>query len=856
MSLNSVDVFKTAGYKGCSHAYLFKLVQSHVFHHLHHDDWGYVISIPSKHTRELPMNREGARLNGREELNESPVKRWRTELNDTATLEATRSLSILLMTRCMPALRVYVFVNRSYPEPSSSGENSKRTDPVEHHGMSPIPEDVSQIDHLKALGRSSSPPSTKISDITVFELDSCNFVSVRGCCVEAVYDAHQDLPVATIDAQELRESIGRFRVLIIGRANAGKTTILQKVCNTTDQPEIFDAKGNRIDADVVEASIKRGNHNITNEMVFKSSPGFVFHDSCGFEAGSEEEFESMKRFISERVHATKLEERIHAIWQRSEEKFFLECDTGHVPVITVFTKFEALRPVAYGDIKKEIQGVSAEERSKRIAQRVEELFANTGVCDRLCDPENRTRPKFHVRLEMTDLDMNKPNTNCNTLLERTTFALDNDELRLCLVSTQQSNLELCIKCAVATLVDRAHQQSGLRRVDYEVNQYAIAKWFAHLQLPIDHRCSRPVLMIRIPRCCSPVDSFGLSALIVSSPRPTFMIPIHRCYSPVDSDESMLVIPISRCCSPVDRGNPRPVLMILIPRCCSHVDRMSEYVGALIVSEPRPVSIIPIPRRCSPVDRWGSVPSFSLVLDLCSSSPSPVAARLLTVSGKSLDCFLTYDPNVLLPPACRQKEVADNDLKAKIRRSDIIRVLQPLVVKGSMFTSAANRIVQTGIATVIVLEYSAFLADDLDDLKCIESAMEYYLKSPTAVVVEKGAQEISRQGYDAEELEKKILEFILENRLYTTLQSQLLNAADCIEFQHPFFGSNLRPSNDPLFILIFNNDKNWLVCFNAEAEGHDGSQHRRCSSGQHAAWGREDLGQKTKMTESDTDVSRH
>ncbi|KAG2751288.1 hypothetical protein P692DRAFT_20727040, partial [Suillus brevipes Sb2] len=51
--------------------------------------------------------------------------------------------------------------------------------------------------------------------------------------------------MATIDAQNshLREMIGRFRVLIIGRANAGKTTILQKVCNTTDDPEIYDTKG-------------------------------------------------------------------------------------------------------------------------------------------------------------------------------------------------------------------------------------------------------------------------------------------------------------------------------------------------------------------------------------------------------------------------------------------------------------------------------------------------------------------------------------------------------------------------------------------------------------------------------------
>ena len=38
----------------------------------------------------------------------------------------------------------------------------------------------------------------------------------------------------------------RFRVLIIGRANAGKTTILQRVCNTTEQPKIFNRKGHKV----------------------------------------------------------------------------------------------------------------------------------------------------------------------------------------------------------------------------------------------------------------------------------------------------------------------------------------------------------------------------------------------------------------------------------------------------------------------------------------------------------------------------------------------------------------------------------------------------------------------------------
>ena len=47
-------------------------------------------------------------------------------------------------------------------------------------------------------------------------------------------------------AQSLRRLTPRFRVLIIGRANAGKTTILQRVCNTTEQPEIFNQEGDEV----------------------------------------------------------------------------------------------------------------------------------------------------------------------------------------------------------------------------------------------------------------------------------------------------------------------------------------------------------------------------------------------------------------------------------------------------------------------------------------------------------------------------------------------------------------------------------------------------------------------------------
>ena len=42
------------------------------------------------------------------------------------------------------------------------------------------------------------------------------------------------------------DRIGRFRILVIGRSNAGKTTILQRVCNTTELPEIFNACGEKV----------------------------------------------------------------------------------------------------------------------------------------------------------------------------------------------------------------------------------------------------------------------------------------------------------------------------------------------------------------------------------------------------------------------------------------------------------------------------------------------------------------------------------------------------------------------------------------------------------------------------------
>lgn len=47
-------------------------------------------------------------------------------------------------------------------------------------------------------------------------------------------------------APDVGEKLERFRILIVGRASAGKTTLLKSVCNTTEDPEIVNEVGNEV----------------------------------------------------------------------------------------------------------------------------------------------------------------------------------------------------------------------------------------------------------------------------------------------------------------------------------------------------------------------------------------------------------------------------------------------------------------------------------------------------------------------------------------------------------------------------------------------------------------------------------
>jgi hypothetical protein len=66
-----------------------------------------------------------------------------------------------------------------------------------------------------------------------------------------------------------------------------------------------------------------------------------------------------------------------------------------VPVIAVFTKFDALSAVALGELRR-TPGLTRKDILERTPERVEEIFTNANIWGRLCG--TRHPPKNYVRL--------------------------------------------------------------------------------------------------------------------------------------------------------------------------------------------------------------------------------------------------------------------------------------------------------------------------------------------------------------------------------------------------------------------------------------------------------------------------
>ncbi|KAH8979812.1 hypothetical protein EDB86DRAFT_2859446 [Lactarius hatsudake] len=269
-----------------------------------------------------------------------------------------------------------------------------------------------------------------------------------------------------VSASEAREKYRYFRILVIGRANAGKTTLLKRVCNTTEEPCIYDEQSNSL----LEPTSERGIHDIDRPFAFTSNPQFIFHDSPGFETGDESQLKKVQSFIEKRAKSTEVDDQLHAIWfcfipnkarflLDLEKRFFNEQRAGNIPVIAIFTKFDHLISQVYdADLE--------EDQNREFAERL--------LKDSLRAPlfEYKFPPRADVCLEDMHEDDANHQEQVKELIEKTAESLDDLALKILFVSLQQNNLELCVKYAVE-YVDRMWSDS------MEVFVERCLMWFRH-----------------------------------------------------------------------------------------------------------------------------------------------------------------------------------------------------------------------------------------------------------------------------------------------------------------------------------------------------------------------------------------
>jgi hypothetical protein len=130
-------------------------------------------------------------------------------------------------------------------------------------------------------------------------------------------------------------------------------------------------------------------------------------------------------------------------YTEAEVKFFSQCDTGSIPVIVLFTKFDALYDDEFAELIS--KGVSRKDAEALVPQHAIDAFASGPQLKLLYNrQDNQRSPRCHICLP----DMDKDDADCGPLIERTADILDDDVLKQMFVSTQRTNLELCMRYAV------------------------------------------------------------------------------------------------------------------------------------------------------------------------------------------------------------------------------------------------------------------------------------------------------------------------------------------------------------------------------------------------------------------------
>ncbi|KAF3315808.1 hypothetical protein TWF173_003004 [Orbilia oligospora] len=146
--------------------------------------------------------------------------------------------------------------------------------------------------------------------------------------------------------QKFDLALRNLRVLVCGGQGAGKSTVINLVA---DQ-----------ELATVNPDIEATYHNIYQELPAQAEDKkFVFHDSQGWNSGSDAQFSIVSEFLENRRQQSDFSEQLHCIWycikysqnriEAVDRRFFDEVNSEGVTIILVFTNCDTLQESCFVD---------------------------------------------------------------------------------------------------------------------------------------------------------------------------------------------------------------------------------------------------------------------------------------------------------------------------------------------------------------------------------------------------------------------------------------------------------------------------------------------------------------------------
>ncbi|KAK5168339.1 uncharacterized protein LTR77_006908 [Saxophila tyrrhenica] len=240
---------------------------------------------------------------------------------------------------------------------------------------------------------------------------------------------------------------GAIRVLVCGNTGVGKSTLINKTFGVS-----VTTSSNRT----------RGIHDVREEIRFEGRPDLILHDSGGFEAGADEEFQAIESFLKEKSNAVDVMDRLHVIWfcidinsprtlQTATEKLFLAVSqyAHETPIVVVATKKDDFVDIQFSARRKAMK-----KEGLRFDEEACEEYAEQQLQERVETIRNEMQTVPGGRLDACVAISQDDEESIKELSKATSRCFGTDKIRLLYIRAQVSRIDLKVELALSDLMRR------------------------------------------------------------------------------------------------------------------------------------------------------------------------------------------------------------------------------------------------------------------------------------------------------------------------------------------------------------------------------------------------------------------